>query len=424
MFCILLQFQIVCFCNALNGCFIRNVVVQRQEYIAVYKVAALNHLLTGGRNAPAQTLRVCFPLTEVYECICCFVQLISILQQCQCRSTYAVGLECNSDTFRIRYIVQVQRNFCIFLTRCCEDLLTVVNCHCRFITNNQSIGCSGRRCFARGCRSCCSSCCSSCCYWYSCFRNSCCCFCCRSSCCSGCSCSCFLCIANLNGQEVGLVFQASRINGFYQRLAIFLVSTNHTVHLQDDRLIVFDVRRTRFCIKVYIVIAIRCILRHRNIKCHNRIRIRLAIQPLCSIIFTVLHSDHIVVAIDNLSFWSGRVIVMDDTVICKHRICTRLCALLRYLEVISRCVGFFIHSQIQSKFLCSLGAFYRNDYLAVRRLVLTFCIVCAGELDLVRTSGINWCTSARFYCCFIGYNSPQRCEITITLLRAVGDFCQ
>ena len=142
VFSIVLQFQTVCFCNVLNSCFVRNVVVQGQEYIAICEVATLNHLLTGGRNAPAQTLRVCFPLTEVYECICCFVQLISILQQCQCRSTYAVGLECNSDTFRIRYIVQVQRNFCIFLTRCYNDIFALVNSHGRTIYSQFCLSCS------------------------------------------------------------------------------------------------------------------------------------------------------------------------------------------------------------------------------------------------------------------------------------------
>ena len=142
IFVIVLQFQIVCFCNFLNSCFVRNVVVQRKEYIAICEVATLNHLLTGGRNAPAQTLRVCFPLTEVYECICCFVQLISILQQCQCWSTYAVGLECNGDTFRIRYIVQVQRNFCIFLTRCYNDIFALVNSHGRTIYSQFCLSCS------------------------------------------------------------------------------------------------------------------------------------------------------------------------------------------------------------------------------------------------------------------------------------------
>ena len=161
VFSIVLQFHTVCFCNVLNSCFVRNVVVQREEYVAICKVATLNHLLTGGRNAPAQTLRVCFPLTEVYECICCFVQLISILQQRQCRSTFCIRLECNGDTFGIRYIVQVQRNFCIFLTWCCENLLTVVNCHCRFIANNQFCRCS-RSCSCSRCCSGCSSLCGSC----------------------------------------------------------------------------------------------------------------------------------------------------------------------------------------------------------------------------------------------------------------------
>ena len=142
VFSIVLQFQTVCFCNVLNSCFVRNVVVQGQEYIAICEVATLNHLLTGGRNAPAQTLRVCFPLTEVYECICCFVQLISILQQCQCWSTYAVGLECNGDTFRIRYIVQVQRNFCIFLTWCYNDIFALVNSHGRTIYSQFCLSCS------------------------------------------------------------------------------------------------------------------------------------------------------------------------------------------------------------------------------------------------------------------------------------------
>jgi len=178
VFSILLRFQTVCFCNFLNSCFVRNVVVQRKEYFAVYEVATLNHLLTRGRNAPAQTLRVCFPLTEVYECICCFVQLISILQQRQCRSTFCIRLECNGDTFGIRYIVQVQRNFCIFLTWCCENLLTVVNCHCRFIANNQFCSCS-RSC---SCSRCCSGCSSLCC--------GCSCLCgCLCSCLCGCSCN-------------------------------------------------------------------------------------------------------------------------------------------------------------------------------------------------------------------------------------------
>ena len=46
----MLQFHTVCFCNVLNSCFVRNVVVQGQEYIAICEVATLNHLLAGGRE--------------------------------------------------------------------------------------------------------------------------------------------------------------------------------------------------------------------------------------------------------------------------------------------------------------------------------------------------------------------------------------
>ena len=183
---------------------------------------------------------------------------------------------------------------------------------------------------------------------------------------------------------------------------------NQTIHLQGDRFPIFYIRRTRFCIKADIVVAIRCILRHGNIECCHWIRIRLAIQPVDFIGFTILHSGHIVVAIDCFSFWSRRIIVMDDTVICKHRIWTWLCALLRYFKVISSSMGFFIYIQIQNKFLCNLGTLYRNNraFLIIRVFSLTFCEVCTSELNLVRASRINRSTGARFYCSFIGYNSP------------------
>ena len=179
IFIVVLQFQTICFCNALNSCFIRNVVVQCEECSTIRNFAAQNLCCAGRRNAPSKALRVFFPLTEVYECIDCIVRLISVavcIQQCQCCCTFVIGLECNGDTFGIRYIVQIQRNFCIFLTRICKNLFALVDCHCRIIANNQStIGCSCGRCFA-GCYR--SSCCSirSCCYWYSCFRNGCRCF--------------------------------------------------------------------------------------------------------------------------------------------------------------------------------------------------------------------------------------------------------
>ena len=116
------------------------------EFPLVFEREKLNNkdgkLLAGGRNAPAQTLRVCFPLTEVYECICCFVQLISILQQCQCRSTFCIRLECYGDTFGIRYVIQVQRNFCIFLTRCYNDIFALVNSHGRTIYSQFCLSCS------------------------------------------------------------------------------------------------------------------------------------------------------------------------------------------------------------------------------------------------------------------------------------------
>ena len=164
----MLQFQTICFCNALNSCFIRNVVVQCEECSTIRNFAAQNLCCAGRRNAPSKALRVFFPLTEVYECINCIIRLISVavcIQQCQCCCTFVIGLECNGDTFGIRYIVQVQRNFCIFLTRICENLLTFVDCHCRIIANNQFCGCS-RSC---GCRRCCSG---------------------SSSLCCGCSCLC------------------------------------------------------------------------------------------------------------------------------------------------------------------------------------------------------------------------------------------
>ena len=151
----MLQFQTICFCNALNSCFIRNVVVQCEECSTIRNFAAQNLCCAGRRNAPSKALRVFFPLTEVYECINCIIRLISVavcIQQCQCCCTFVIGLECNGDTFGIRYIVQVQRDFCIFLTRICENLLTFVDCHCRIIANNQFCGCS-RSC---GCRRCCS----------------------------------------------------------------------------------------------------------------------------------------------------------------------------------------------------------------------------------------------------------------------------
>ena len=168
VFIAVLQFQTICFCNALNSCFIRNVVVQCEECSTIRNFAAQNLCCAGRRNAPSKALRVFFPLTEVYECIDCIVRLISVavcIQQCQCCCTFVIGLECNGDTFGIRYIVQVQRNFCIFLTRICENLLTFVDCHCRIIANNQFCGCS-RSC---GCRRCCSG---------------------SSSLCCGCSCLC------------------------------------------------------------------------------------------------------------------------------------------------------------------------------------------------------------------------------------------
>ena len=180
IFSVVLQFQTICFCNALNSCFIRNVVVQCEECSTIRNFAAQNLCCAGRRNAPSKALRVFFPLTEVYECINCIIRLISVavcIQQCQCCCTFVIGLECNGDTFGIRYIVQIQRNFCIFLTRICKNLFALVDCHCRIIANNQStIGCSCGRCFVRGCWSCCCISSSSCCYWYSCFRNGCCCF--------------------------------------------------------------------------------------------------------------------------------------------------------------------------------------------------------------------------------------------------------
>ena len=183
---------------------------------------------------------------------------------------------------------------------------------------------------------------------------------------------------------------------------------NQTIHLHDDGFIIFYIRRTRFCIKADIIVAIRCILRHGNIECCQRIRIRLAIQPVDFIGFTILHSGHIVVAVDCLSFWSRRIIVVDDAMICKQWIRTRILALLRYFKVISSSMSFFIYIQIQNKFLCNLGTRYRNNraFLIIRVFFLTFCEVCTSELNLVRASRINRCTCARFYCSFIGYNSP------------------
>ena len=211
VFSILLQFQTICCCNALNSCFIRNVVEQGKERIAIYQVAASNLLCTGGRNAPAQTLRVFFPATEVQEFVYCIVRLVSIaacIQQSLCCCTFVIGLKCNGDTFGIRCIVQVQRNLCVLLFRCYENLFAVVDCHGRFVANNQStIACSGSLCFAGSCRSRCSSF-SSCrssfsssCYRYSGFRNGCSSFCC-SGCGSSCCCSRSFCIADLNNQEV------------------------------------------------------------------------------------------------------------------------------------------------------------------------------------------------------------------------------
>ena len=129
MFCILLQFQTICFCNALNSCFIRNVVVQCEECSTIRNFAAQNLRCAGRRNAPSKALRVFFPLTEVYECIDCIIRLISVavcIQQCQCCCTFVIGLECNGDTFGIRYIVQVQRDFCIFLFRCYDNLVVLL----------------------------------------------------------------------------------------------------------------------------------------------------------------------------------------------------------------------------------------------------------------------------------------------------------
>ena len=145
IFFVMLQFQTVCFCNVLNSCFIRNVVEQGEECVTIYQVAAGNLLCTGGRNAPAQTLRVFFPATEVQEFVYCIVRLVSIaacIQQCLCCCTFFIGLKCNGDTFGIRCIVQVQRNLCILLFRCYNDIFTLVDCHGRTINNEFCLCCS------------------------------------------------------------------------------------------------------------------------------------------------------------------------------------------------------------------------------------------------------------------------------------------
>ena len=145
VFIAVLQFQTICFCNALNSVFIRNVVVQCEECSTIRNFAAQNLRCAGRRNAPSKALRVFFPLTEVYECINCIIRLISVavcIQQCQSRCTFVIGLECNGDTFGIRYLVQVQRNFCIFLFRCYNDIFTLIDCHCRAINHEFCLSCS------------------------------------------------------------------------------------------------------------------------------------------------------------------------------------------------------------------------------------------------------------------------------------------
>ena len=145
IFIVVLQFQTICFCNALNSCFIRNVVVQCEECSTIRNFAAQNLCCAGRRNAPSKALRVFFPLTEVYECINCIIRLISVavcIQQCQSRCTFVIGLECNSDTFGIRYLVQVQRDFCIFLFWCYNDIFTLIDCHCRAINHEFCFSCS------------------------------------------------------------------------------------------------------------------------------------------------------------------------------------------------------------------------------------------------------------------------------------------
>ena len=356
VFIAVLQFHVVCSCNALNSCFIRNVVVQCQECSTIFNIRRRYLLTARRRNAPAQSLRAFAPLTKVYKCSCCIITLIGIavcIQQCLCRCTDSIGLECDGDTFGIRCIVHIQRNFYILIARIYNDIMCIVYSDSRALKQRLVVA-----------TSCCNSCGRSCCYICCCcggYCSSCGCNCCSSSR-SGCSCGiCFRRIANLNGQEVCLIFQANRINGFGLGLTIQLIRTLQTVHLQDNRFTIFFIRRTGFGIKSDVIITIWCILQHGNIKCNHCIRIGLVIQPLCSTAAAVLHSECIVITIDDFAFRSCRIIVVNNAMICKHRIRTRLCTLLRYFKVISSSMGFFIYIQIQNKFLCNLGTLYWND---------------------------------------------------------------
>jgi len=165
-----LQFHVVCNCNALNSCFIRNVVVQCQECFTIFHIRRRYLLTAGTRNAPAQSLRAFAPLTKVYERSCCIISLIGIavcIQQCLCRCTDSIGLECDGDTFGIRCVVHVQRNFYILIARIYNNLvisflafciLTIYfDSRCSRINNTSCCGSCSSGCI---CSSCCSGCCT------------------------------------------------------------------------------------------------------------------------------------------------------------------------------------------------------------------------------------------------------------------------
>ena len=180
VFIAVLQFHVVCSCNALNSCFIRNVVVQCQECFTIFHIRRRYLLTAGTRNAPAQCLRAFAPLTKVYERSCCIIALISIavcIQQCLCRCTDSIGLECDGDTFSIRCIVHIQRNFYILIARCYNDIMCIVYSDSRAIKQRLVVATSCCNSCGRSCSGCSSLCCG------------CSCLCCGCSCLCGCSCN-------------------------------------------------------------------------------------------------------------------------------------------------------------------------------------------------------------------------------------------